>query len=128
MLPFFALLRRKLLLWKIEELIRKNFSGRIFGEEFEGNNFGWKNFCGRIFGEEFQGQNYCGRILGGVILVEEFLGGISIYLILRLRRCCKFSENFGVKKRGKCCPFLFQCLRAVRPRNKIFGRSIDVIF
>ena len=46
---FFALLRRKLLLWKIEELTRKSFSGRIFGEELEGKNFGWKNFLWENF-------------------------------------------------------------------------------
>ena len=106
---FFVLLRSKLLLWKIEKLTRKNFSGRILGEEFEGKNFGWKNFCGGIFGEEFQGQNYCGRILGGVTLVEEFLGGISIYLILRLRKggdAVNFLRILALKK-GETLPVSF---------------------
>ena len=62
MLPFRALLRRKLLLWKIEELIRTNFSGRIFGEEFEGKILG-----GRIFVGELLVKNYRGRTI-----VEEF--------------------------------------------------------
>ena len=64
----------------------RTFGGRIFGEEFWGNNC-WR----RILGEEFLGKNFGGISLGEELLGRIFWGGIF------------WGKIFGEEFSGEIC-------------------------
>ena len=83
--PFFAPFDVNFFFEKLRNLLGRNLVG-----EFLVKSLRAKSFCGKTFVGEFLVKNFRGRItwkkFKGNNYSGEFLGGISIYLILCLRR------------------------------------------